>query len=190
MEKTLTINISGFVFHIDEEAYEKLKSYLDKVGTHFSRVKDGREIFNGIELRIAELFTGMVSTEKKVVDIAMVDRAIETTGMPENFVDITNEKPEEESTTTMNQSYNYRRSKKLYRDPDSRIVGGLCSGFAHYLNMDKVLARVLFVILIFVSSGVALPVYLILWIVVPKAKTVSQRREMMGETLTVEDIGK
>jgi phage shock protein PspC (stress-responsive transcriptional regulator) len=190
MKKTVTINISGLVFHIDEDAYEKLKNYLSKISAHFNRENDGREIINDIESRIAELFTSKLSSERNVVDITMVDQIIEMMGMPEDFVEMKDEEPEAEKSQASNQQYYYPKSKKLYRDTESCVIGGVCSGLAHYLNMDKVLVRVLFILLLFLTSGVAVPVYIILWIAVPRARTTAQRLEMCGETINVENIGK
>jgi phage shock protein PspC (stress-responsive transcriptional regulator) len=188
MKKTLTINISGSVFHIDEDAYEKLKTYLSKISAHFNRENDGRKIINDIESRITELFTAKLSPEHNVVDVMLVDQIIGMMGMPEDFADVTHEEPESE--TTSNQQYNYPKSKKLYRDPNSSVIAGVCGGLAHYLNMDRVLVRVLFILLFLLTSGVALPFYIILWIAVPKARSTAQLLEMRGEAINVENIGK
>jgi phage shock protein PspC (stress-responsive transcriptional regulator) len=192
MKKTLTININGIVFNIDEDAYEKLKNYLTKISSHFSPEESGYEIINDIESRIAELFSSKITAEQKVVDVKMVDQIIETMGLPEDFSE-TGENPGSKDETTSSKDYqggNYRQNKKLYRDSDSRIIGGVCSGLSHYFNIDKLLVRVIFFILLIATSGVALPVYIILWIAVPRAKTTAQRLEMKGEPITVENIGK
>jgi phage shock protein PspC (stress-responsive transcriptional regulator) len=192
MKKTLTINISGFVFNIDEDAYEKLKNYLTKIIDHFNREESGHEIINDIESRIAELFSGKISDEKNVIDEKMVDQIIGIMGLPEEFSETEeNQSGENEKTTILeNQGAYNQKSKKLYRDPDSRIIGGVCSGLSHYFNIDKLLVRIIFFILFIATSGVALPVYIILWIAVPTAKTTAQRLEMNGEPITVENIGK
>lgn len=188
MKKTLTINISGTVFHIDDDAYEKLKKYLSKIGLHFSKEEGGHEIINDIEARISELFTDKTSNNQNVVNLEMVDQVIEIMGLPEDFED-----EEEPADTTQEQKAyysSYKKSKRLYRDPESRVLGGVCGGLSHYLNIDKVLMRILFFILFIVTSGVALPAYLILWIAVPKARTTSQKLEMKGEDINVDSIGK
>jgi len=190
MKKTVTINISGLVFHIDEDAYEKLKDYLSKINNHFKKEKDGKEIVNDIETRIAELFTSKLSLEKNVVDISIVEEIITIMGLPEDFVDSENDEPETETTAPINNQEYHPKNKRLYRDPDSIVIGGVCSGLAHYLNMDKILVRVLFILLLFITSGAAIPVYIILWIAVPKAVTTAQRLEMQGEAINVENIGK
>jgi phage shock protein PspC (stress-responsive transcriptional regulator) len=192
MKKTLTINISGIVFNIDEDAYEKLKSYLSKVSNHFRPQESGYEIINDIESRIAELFSGKITSEQNVIDEKMVDQIIEIMGLPEEFSE-TDENPVDENGKSDSQEShgNFTKgNKKLYRDPDSRIIGGVCSGLSHYFNIDKLLVRIIFFILLIATSGVALPVYIILWIAVPNARTTAQRLEMKGEPITVENIGK
>lgn len=186
MKKTLTINISGTVFHIDEDAYEKLKSYLQKINAHFSGQEGGHEIVTDIEARIAELFTQKMNSEQTVVNETMVNEVIELMGLPEDF------DPEQtESDPGKSHSSNYySKNKRLYRDPDSRVLGGVCSGLGHYLGLDKVLVRVLFFIFIIATSGVGFFAYLIFWIAVPKARTTSQRLEMRGEDINVENIGR
>jgi len=188
MKKTLNINISGTVFHIDEDAYEILKVYLTKISRHFSKEEGGHEIINDIESRISELFSNKTIHTQKVVTVEMVSEIIEIMGLPEDFDDTDNT----ESHNAFNEGVNntYYRKKKLYRDPDSRVFGGVCSGLSHYFKMDKALTRILFFILIILTQGAALLAYFILWIAVPKARTTSQRLEMKGEEINVENIGK
>ncbi len=192
MKRTITINISGLVFNIDEDAYEKLKNYLSKVGAHFNREDGGHEIIFDIESRIAELFNERISESQNVITEPMVDEIIAIMGLPEDFQTSTEETPKDNDQQKSNQPNGivYKKSKKLYRDPESRIIGGVCSGLAYYFNMDRIFMRIIFVILFFVTSGVALPAYLILWIAVPKARTTSQRLEMKGEPINIENIGR
>ncbi|MFA9392871.1 MAG: PspC domain-containing protein [Prolixibacteraceae bacterium] len=187
MKKTLTINISGTVFHIDEDAYEKLKNYLSKISQHFRNEDGGHEIINDIESRIAELFASKSSNTQEVINSAMVDQIIEVMGLPEEFAEI----DQEFNTGQDRRFYESKRiNKRLYRDPDSRVIGGVCSGLAHYLKMDKALVRILVFILILVTSGAVLLAYLILWVAVPKARTTSQKLEMRGEDINIDSIGK
>ncbi|HNW50813.1 MAG TPA: PspC domain-containing protein [Prolixibacteraceae bacterium] len=192
MKKTLTINISGLVFTIDEDAYEKLKSYLSKISSHFSKEESGHEIIGDIESRIAELFRSKINPEQSVIDEPMVDQIIAIMGSPEDFSEADENNPKEKEKKE-NENYpgkDTRNTKKLYRDPESRFIGGVCSGLSHYLNIDKLLVRIIFIVLFIATSGVALPVYIILWIAVPNAKTTAQRLEMMGEPINVENIEK
>ncbi len=190
MNQTITINISGIVFHIDDNAYEKLKDYLSKVDSIFSNQERGREIIFNIESRIAELLNERISAEQNVVDEKMIDEIISIMGLPKDFSEEEfQQQPDKEQEAPIKNNY-YKRSRRLYRDTDSRVFGGVCSGLAHYFNSDKVLMRVIFVVLFIITSGVALPAYLILWIAVPKAQSTAQRLEMRGEPINVDNIGK
>lgn len=192
MNRTITINISGSVFNIDEDAYDKLKNYLTSVSEYFNKENGGHEIIFDIESRIAELFSERISESQNVINLTMVDEVISVMGSPEEFSS-NDENASQEKSSNNNpvypRSYN-TKAKKLYRDPDSRVIGGVCSGLAHYFNMDKILMRIIFVILLFVTSGILIPAYLILWIAVPKARTTSQRLEMKGEPINIENIGR
>ncbi|MDA3929166.1 MAG: PspC domain-containing protein [Prolixibacteraceae bacterium] len=189
MKKTLTINISGTVFHIDEDAYDKLKTYLNKISEHFNKEEGGHEIISDIETRISELFTEKTIDNQNVVNERMVNHIIEVMGLPEDFVEADEESQNKNTQSTQSTGY-YRRRKRLYRDPESRILGGVCGGLSHFFRMDKLIVRILFFILFIITSGIALPAYIILWIAVPKARTTSQRLDMRGEDINVENIGK
>ncbi len=180
MKKTFTINISGTVFHIEEDAYEKLQSYLLKLKQHFGSTDEGKEIIADIEARIAELFNEKSSDEKKVVVTEWVDEIIETMGTPEDFME---EEGEEEAPA----GRGAKRKRRLYRDPDHRVLGGVCGGLGAYFNMDPVILRIIMVVL-FLLNGIGLLAYLVLWIAVPKARNTAQRLEMRGKEVTVSNI--
>jgi len=183
MKKTFTINISGTVFHIEEDAYESLQKYLVNLKNHFGNNEDGKEILADIEARIAEIFAEKSLDEKKVVTIDWVNQVIEMMGTPEDFAEEEGEEEEIYTTET-------KRKRRLYRDPDRRVLGGVSGGLGAYFNMDPVILRIIFVVLFFATSGAALLAYLILWIAVPKAKTTAQRLEMRGQEATVKNIEK
>lgn len=191
MKKTFTINISGTVFQVDEDAFNKLKQYLQNLSEHFKNEEGGDEIINDIEARIAELLGHKTYGARDVVTITMVNEVMEIMGVPEDF-HTNEEEPENKQEQTGNpySKYSATQSKRLYRDPESRVIGGVCSGLAHYLKLDKALVRILFIVVSILTSGVALPAYLILWIAVPKARTTAQRLEMKGEDVNVNNIGK
>lgn len=182
MKKTFTINISGTVFHIEEDAYEVLQKYLVNLKNHFGNTEEGKEIISDIEARIAEIFSERASDEKKVVTVEMVNEVIEIMGTPEDFVE---EEGDEDPITEQ-----AKRKRRLYRDPDHRVLGGVCSGLAAYFNMDPVVLRIIFAVLFIATSGAALLAYFILWIAVPKAKNTAQRLEMRGQEATVKNIEK
>ncbi len=182
MKKTFTINIGGTIFHIDEDAFEKLNSYLKLLRSHFSNTQGREEILSDIENRIAELLGEKLGDSKEVITIEDVEDIISILGEPNDFEDDTAEERTESQETL-------RGPKRLYRDPDNQIIGGVCSGLGAYFRIDPLWFRVIFIFSLLVwGSGVLL--YLILWIAVPKAKTTSERLEMKGEKVTVDNIEK
>lgn len=179
MKKTFTISISGTVFHIEEDAYEKLQGYLLKLKSHFGNDDEGREIVADIEARIADLFIEKSKGEGKVVVNEWVDEVIATMGTPEEF-----ENREVGGEPVAGQ---VKRRKRLYRDTEHRIFGGVSSGLGAYFNIDPVVVRIIFVVLLLIN-GIGILAYLVLWIAVPKAETTSQRLEMRGQEVTVSNI--
>lgn len=182
MKKTFTINLSGRVFHIEEDAYNVLQKYLVNLQNYFGKEEEGKEITSDIEARIAEIFSQKTEDGKNAVTLECVNEVIETMGTPEFF--------EEEIGAEEPLAGQKKPKRRLYRHPDQKVLGGVCGGIAVYLNMDVVLVRIIFVLLAFVTTGAAVLAYLILWIAVPKAVTTAQRLEMMGEEVTVKNIEK
>ncbi len=187
MKKTVNINLSGRVFYIDEDAYARLRKYLDRLEKYFSKQEEGKEIILDIESRIAELFESKLSNKNAVVNEAMVEEVIRIMGQPEDFDDGGSDA---EENTSYQETYFTKARKRLYRDVDNRVLGGVCSGIAAYLNTDPVFIRIIFAILPFLSFGIIIPVYIILWIVVPAAYTTAQKLEMRGENVTIKNIEK
>lgn len=183
MKKTFTINISGTIFHIEEDAYEILQKYLIKLKNHFGAGEEGKEIIADIEARIAEIFMEKSPDDKKVVTLERVNEVMEIMGTPEEFA-------EEEADDEPYATSETKRKRRLYRDPDHRVFGGVCGGLGAYFNMDPVILRIIFAVLFFITSGAALLAYIILWIAVPKAKNTAQRLEMRGQEATVKNIEK
>ena len=182
MKKTFTINISGNVFYIEEDAYEVLNKYLVNLKKHFGNSDEGKEIEADIEARIAELFNDKAFEEKNVVTLDWVNDVIEIMGTPENFAEANTE---EEPLPGQQ-----KPKRRLYRDPEHRVLAGVCGGLAVYFNMDLAILRIIVAVLILITSGTGLLVYLILWIAVPKATNTAQRLEMRGEAVTVKNIEK
>lgn len=190
MKKTFTINISGTVFHIEEDAYEVLQKYLVNLKNHFGASDEGKEILADIEARIAEIFIEQGGKEQKVVTIDMVNIAIEIMGTPEDFNDEEEGQTEEADTDRKIDEEESKRRRRLYRDPDHRVLGGVCGGLGAFFNMDPVVLRIIFVALFFITASAAFFAYIILWIAVPKAKNTAQRLEMRGQEATVKNIEK
>jgi len=174
MKKTININLAGFVFYIDEDAYETLQKYLNNIRTYLGNTEGREEIIDDIESRIAELFS---EKQKQVITLNEVNEVIEVMGQPEDYM--SEEEPEEKTA-------GQQSSKRLYRDPDSTVLGGVCSGVGHYLNIDAVWIRLIFLAMIW--SGVSILFYFILWAIIPKAETTAQKLEMKGKAATFSNI--
>ncbi len=188
MKKTFTINISGSVFHIDEDAYGKLNNYLKMLKKHFGESQEGIEIQEDIEARIAELFNEKINKSgKHVIENVWVDEMIARMGNPEDFMDGEPDEngPEAASTVTAE-----RIRRRMYRDPDYRVLGGVCGGMGAYFGIDPVVLRIVVFALFLISMGVMIPVYILLWIGIPKARTTAQKLEMQGREATVSNIEK
>ncbi|MDD5571292.1 MAG: PspC domain-containing protein, partial [Bacteroidales bacterium] len=184
MNKTISINLSGIIFNIDENAYEILSDYLATLRRHFSQTEGRDEIISDIESRIAEIFQSKITDKKQVILIDEVNEVINILGRPESF-----EKTETETSKETVSDAGECKNKRLFRDPDNRVLGGVCSGLGHYFNVDPVWFRLAFVLaLFFFGSGTLL--YIILWIVVPRANTTSEKLEMKGERVNISNIEK
>lgn len=182
MNKTIIININGIVFHIEEDAYEILKSYMTDVQRHFLNSADSLEITTDIENRIAEMFNEILLKEgKQVVVVQDVKTVVEQMGSVEDF-----EIEEEGAKPNAPHAFTYgTEPRRLFRDPDDHLVAGVCSGIANYFDFNPVWIRLLFAIaLAFFGTGFIL--YIILWIVVPKAVTRADRMAMKGQRLDLQ----
>lgn len=188
MNKTVTINISGIIFHIEEDAYDKLSKYLSTIRGYFKATEGRDEIMADIESRIAEMLKEKTSTLKQVVLMADVDAVIEVMGKPEQFA----ENGEGQSETKEEQRHEEhatgrKRARRVFRDPDSKIVGGVCSGIAAYFDMDPLWLRLAWVG-VTLLGGAGILIYIIMWIVIPKATTTAEKLEMRGEEVNINNI--
>lgn len=187
MNKTVNINLAGIFFHIDEDAYLKLQRYLESIKRSFTDSQGRSEIISDIEARIAELFTERVIHDKQVIGIKEVDEVIAIMGQPEDYLvddDIFEDEP---------QSTSYRKSapsKKLFRDTDNSYISGVSSGLGHYLGIDAVWMRLLWVILTMASGGTFIVIYILFWILVPAAITTAEKIMMTGEPVNISNIEK
>jgi phage shock protein PspC (stress-responsive transcriptional regulator) len=181
MKKTLTINLAGRVYHIDEDAYVRLKTFLDTLEKKFKSEPGKKEIIADIEARIAELLNEKLNNNRQVVTNSDIDYVIEILGDPEVIFE-----NNEETEPAYSRSYE-RQYRRMYRDADDRIIGGVCAGLAAYWNLDPVLVRVIFIALT-ILGGSGVLIYLILLIILPEAQTTAQKLEMRGEAVTIESI--
>ncbi len=188
MKKTIKINISGFVFHIDEDAYDRLSAYLDKLSMRYRGTDGEQEILADIEARIAEIFQTRTSADKESLNLADVDEVVGILGEPEEFADV--EEGEAEKSESSQRSYSGQGGRRrLYRDPNNKVIGGVCGGIGEYFGIDPVIMRVLFVVF-FLLWGTGLLIYILLWIAIPEARTTAEKLEMSGKDINVDNIEK
>lgn len=182
MNKTIIININGIVFHIEEDAYEILKNYMTDVKRHFLNSADSHEITTDIENRIAEMFSEILVNENKQVIVEQdVKHVVEQMGTVEDFENAEQDAPAQPN----NYAYGNSGSRTLFRDPDDHLLGGVCAGLGNYFDIQTIWLRLLFAIAI-VFFGTGFFLYVILWIVIPKAITRADRMAMKGEKLNLQ----
>jgi phage shock protein PspC (stress-responsive transcriptional regulator) len=185
MNKTVNINLANMLFHIDENAYQKLLRYLEAIKRSFAGTKGSDEIIADIEARIAELFFEKMDNERQVITMKEVDEVITIMGQPEDY-HIDEEIFEDGPATG---DYPKRpRVKKLYRDMERKYIGGVCAGLEHYLGLDALWIRLIFLFLAIFAGGFGLIAYIILWILVPEAATTAQKLDMTGEPVNISNI--
>ncbi|BDB54799.1 hypothetical protein GENT5_11040 [Flavobacterium ammoniigenes] len=182
MNKTVTINLGGIVFHIDEDAYQKLSRYFDAIKRSLNNSSGQEEIIKDIEMRISELLSEKLLSDKHVIGLKEIDEVIAVMGQPEDYI------IEDDSKVESNYQA-YKKSKKLYRDKDKGMIGGVAAGLSHYLGIDVVWIRVI-LLLFFFGFGTGILAYIILWIATPEAVTTSEKLEMTGEPVTISSIEK
>ena len=179
MKITVSINLGGVAFNIDEDAYTELKRYLKNLELHFADEESSSEILSDIEARMSELFRARLSGYKQVINITDVTEVCSIMGNPEEFSNNEGPSPGEKFSTP--------GTHRMYRDPDHRIIGGVCSGMGAYWDLEPWIIRVIFLALI-LAGGLGILVYLILYIVLPEAKTTAQKIEMKGDPVNIHNI--
>lgn len=158
MNKTVTANIGNRSFSLNENAFIALNNYIANFRKKLYGENDIEEIMDDIESRIGELLADRLNGYRTIVDINDINFIIATIG----YDDCSDHEPQESS------------SRKLYRDPDNRIISGVCSGLSNYAGIDPLIIRILALIFI----GTSIFVYIVLMIAVPEATTPQQKREM------------
>ena len=190
MNKTININLGGIFFHIDETAYQKLKRYLDAVRKSLSDDPKGRdEIISDIELRISELLSDRVKDPRQVVSESDIEEVITVMGQPEDYL-IDEEIFNEDDKRSYKKSNYGSTGKRLFRDGDDKFLGGVCSGVAYYFDIDVIWIRIFFLIAVFAGFGTGILIYVILWILLPEAKTTAEKLQMEGEPVNISNIEK
>ncbi len=183
MNKTVNVNIGGLFFHIDEDAYQKLSRYFDAIKRSLTNSSGKDEIMKDIEMRVAEIFSERQQTDKHVINLKDVDEVVAVMGQPEDY------RIDEDGETTQT-NFTSTSRKKLYRDKDKGIVGGVCTGLGHYFGVDSIWIKIIFLIFVFAGFGTGVLAYFILWVIVPEAKTTAEKLEMTGEPVNISNIEK
>ncbi len=185
MKKTVNINLAGTFFHIDEDAFGKLSRYLDAIKKSLSDPQGGDEIIRDIEGRIAELFSEKIESNTQVISTSELDEVIAVMGQPEDYSvdeEIFEDAPVSGSKRT---TYN-----QLFRDIDNKFISGVSSGLGHYFKIDAIWIRLIWIFLTFITSGMIIPIYILLWILMPAAVSVSDKLKMNREAVTITNIEK
>lgn len=207
MKKTYNINLSGVVFTMDEDAYTLLNDYLDTLQHAFRKEDESQEILKDIEGRAAELLIERLGDTRSVVSLDDVEEVIARIGRPEEMITeetvIETEQPHGDNSEQVQEEihtesvrpvpppyYGNKPKKKLYRDPQTAMIGGVCAGIAAYLHVDVTWVRLLTVAVSLLSVSTAAFVYIVLWIILPEAKTPFERMQMSGEAPTIANIGR
>lgn len=180
MKITVSINLGGYSFNIDDDAYAELKRYLKNLELHFAGEESSAEILADIEARMAELFRASLTSYKQVITIEDVRHVISVMGTPEDLSG-------DEGSSSAQDRFATPGYHRMYRDPDHRIIGGVCSGMGAYWRIDPLILRIIFLALV-LAGGLGILIYLILYIVLPEARTTAQKIEMKGSPVNIHNI--
>ena len=185
MNDIKNINLGGFPFAIDIDAAHALEDYLDAIESHFRHANGSKEIVNDIEARIAEIFKERPKS-LEIISIRDVNEAIAVMGTPEDF----GAEIEDEDSYDHIPKSEWVFGKKLLRDPEDKILGGVCSGVSAYIGVDDPIWVRLGMAGLILGMGIGFGLYIILWIIMPEAETPSDRLAMRGEDINVDNISK
>ena len=201
MEQNINVSIGGIAFILDTQAYKILKDYTVRIEVGYRENPDGAEILSDIEARISELILSH-QTAEETVHADLIQSIIEQLGLPDDLSSQSAINNSDEEDIQLPNGF----AKRMYRNPDGAKLGGVCSGLGAYFNVDPVLIRFLFFVPLLLTPvfgifhmgrmagfsgtmiGVAFMLYIILWIVIPKAKTPLQKLEMQGKKITASSI--
>lgn len=187
MKRIIEVSIAGRNFLINEDAYGRLSSYLEHFRNKTQMGSSTKEVMDELEERIAEIFYEMLSASNQAITLSMVESVISRLGMPDGSFDYGSSSDTRESYDSRYRYYEAPEPKKLFRDIDEKVIGGVCSGLAHFFNIDIAAVRVIFTIAFFCGSF-GFWLYLILLFVVPAARTSADKCRMYGLPLTAENL--
>jgi phage shock protein PspC (stress-responsive transcriptional regulator) len=190
MNKTVSINLGGQVFQIDELAYDRLWKYLESIKAKYANSKGGNDIISDIESRLAEMFYEFLGDKRQVITMEDVELTIGTMGHPDDF-EIPLEDDDEPQTSSKKTAPNDKKQRRLFRNPDDKVIGGVASGLSEYFGIaDPIWIRLVFLVTFFLGIGSSFLVYLVLMILVPKASNASEKLQMRGEPINIDNIEK
>jgi len=178
MKITVSINLGGYSFNIDEDAYAELKRYLRNLELHFAGEDSSSDILSDIEARMAELFRTKLTNYKQVINIDDVHQVITILGTPEDISD--------DEGPTARDKFSSPGYHRMYRDTDHRAIGGVCAGISAYWDIELWLVRLIFLVL--AMMGIGILIYLILYIVLPEARTTAEKIAMKGNPVNIHNI--
>ena len=169
MKKIININLSGRVIPIEDAAYERLQRYIESLRQYFVHEESKDEIINDIESRIAELMNDKVKKGAAAVTEADIEEIINSMGRVEDFeqADAAQGRTSTEGTASEPFIKITSTRGRLYRDKSDKILGGVCSGIANYMNVDPAIIRLLFAIITFGGFGFGILIYILMWIIIP-----------------------
>lgn len=182
MEKIIQITINSTLFSIEESAYQKLSDYLSEIKLAFENDENGAEIIKDIEARIAE---HLKAGGGEFVTIALVEAIVQKMGLASDLCD---KNTSDEKISKEKESCKKTDKRRLYRDEENAIIGGICSGIGAYIDVDPTWIRIIFIILIVLGFGLIIPIYLLLWIIIPPATTINERLNMKGVSANLNSI--
>jgi len=186
MNKTINVNIGGRIFSVEEEAFDKLEKYLRAIRQSFEGHQSADEIIADIELRVSELFDERINDSKQVIVKDDVEAVIAIMGKPEDYLDQDEEQEDREFKRKKTAKF---YEKRVFRDPDRKIIFGVCAGLSAYLGWDPIFLRAIFIVST-LAWGTGPLIYIVLALIIPKAKTTAEKLQMRGEPVTVDNISK
>src|SRR5215211_3022813 len=171
MKKIININLSGRVIPIEDSAYESLQRYIESLRRYFAHEEGRDEIINDIESRVAELMDDKVRKGAAAITDADIEEIIGSMGRVEDFEQVGAADSTgigSGSSATANARVEPERARgRMYRDTSDKLLGGVCSGIANYMNVDPAIVRLLFAIITFGGFGMGILIYILLWIILP-----------------------
>lgn len=187
MNKTVSINIGGLFFHIDDNAYNQLNTYFNTIKNSLSE-DSKEEVMHDIETRVAELLGARIVPDKQVINHMDIDYIISVMGKPEDYII----DQEQENNFTQQAAPNYAAygKRKLFRDTENGKISGVSTGIAHYIGVDPIWVQLFFILIVLAGFGSGILVYIGFWLLVPAAVTTSDKLLMHGEPITVSNIEK